>query len=142
HVHQRNTFFADPKTRPMGEGRTLAGKRKDGSEFPVEISLSPLESDNEILVTSIIRDIGQREQLEAKFKGLLESAPDGIVVVNTEGSIVIVNTQTETMFGYTRDELLGQPVEILVPKDVQGRHVAMRDGYIHHPKTRPMGAGR
>jgi len=142
HVKHRTGYFVDPKTRPMGEGQPLSGKRKDGSEFPVEISLSPLESGEEILVTSIIRDISARVHLEAKFKGLLESAPDGIVVVDTSGTIVIVNTQTEKMFGYSRDQLLGKPVEILVPTSVQARHVGMRDSYIQNPKTRPMGAGR
>lgn len=142
HVRHRKGYYDDPRTRPMGEGRTLTGKRKDGSEFPIEISLSPLKSDQGILVTSIIRDISSRVQLEAKFEGLLESAPDGIVVVNSNGKIVIVNTQAEKMFGYVREELLGRPVEILVPEKVQAKHVSLRNGYIHNPKTRPMGAGR
>ena len=98
HTGHRTGYFHEPKTRQMGEGRELAGRRKDGSEFPVEISLSPLETEKENLVISIIRDISQRKQLEAKFRGLLESAPDGIVVVDTQGKIVIVNNQTEKLF--------------------------------------------
>jgi len=141
HMQHRKGYFHDPKTRPMGEGQALRGRKKDGTEFPVEISLSPLVSDEGTLVTSIIRDIGPRQQLEAKFRGLLESAPDGIVVVNSAGIIVIVNNQTEKMFDYNKDELLNQPVEILVPSSVQNRHVALRNGYISNPKTRPMGAG-
>jgi PAS domain S-box-containing protein len=142
HVGQRSAYSAEPRTRPMGAGRELTGQRKDGSEFPVEISLSPLETEEGTLVISIVRDVTQRRQAEAKFKGLLESAPDGIVVVDSVGRILIVNTQAERMFDYRREELVGKPVEILVPERYQGGHVAHRDGYFRSPKTRPMGAGR
>lgn len=142
HVGYRDNYFRDPKTRPMGEGRTLTGRKKDGTEFPVEISLSPLESEQGTLVTSIIRDVGPRKQLEAKFRGLLESAPDGIVVVDTQGKIVIVNSQTEKMFGYSREELIGKSVEILVPDQFREGHVGLRQRYTQNPNTRPMGAGR
>lgn len=142
HIGHRTNYFSDPRTRPMGEGRTLTGKRKDGSEFSIEISLSPLETEQGMLVTSIIRDVSQRKQAEAKFRGLLESAPDGIVVVDGDGRMVIVNTQVERIFGYTREELLGQPVELLVPSRYKGGHVGLRDGYLKDPHTRPMGAGR
>lgn len=142
HVGYRTGYFQDPKIRPMGEGRELLGRRKDGTEFPIEISLSPLRTGQGTLAISIIRDIAQRKQLEAKFRGLLESAPDGIVVVNTLGRIVIINSQTEKLFGYARDELIGQPIEILVPSRFKDAHIKYRDGYIQHPRTRPMGAGR
>jgi PAS domain S-box-containing protein len=142
HYAQREAYSADPRTRPMGEGRALAGLRRDGSEFPVEISLSPLETEQGTLVISIIRDITLHRQAEAKFRGLLESAPDGIVVVDASGRIAIVNSQVERMFGYPRDELIGRPVEILVPERFRPGHVPHRDGYFHSPRTRPMGAGR
>jgi PAS domain S-box-containing protein len=141
-VAHRDGYFDDPRTRPMGAGQTLAGRRKDGSEFAVEISLSPLESGGTTLVTSIIRDISARVEAEAKFRALLESAPDGIVVVDPTGKIVIVNTQTERMFGYTREDLVGQPIEILVPDRYRKSHVRERNDYIAAPRTRPMGAGR
>jgi PAS domain S-box-containing protein len=143
HVHHRDGYLKEPRTRPMGAGQELSGRRKDGSEFPVEISLSPLRTSREgTLVISIIRDITERKQAEARFRGLLESAPDGIVVVDNTGTIVMINTQTEKMFGYHRDELLGQPVEILVPDQYHHSHVRDRDRYIQSPRTRPMGAGR
>ncbi|HWQ92741.1 MAG TPA: PAS domain S-box protein, partial [Clostridia bacterium] len=113
-----------------------------GQEFPVEISLSPLETEEGTLVTSIIRDVTQRKEAEAKFQGLLESAPDGIVVVDSQGKIVIVNTQAETMFGYRREELVGLKVEVLVPVQYRHSHVRDREGYARDPRTRPMGAGR
>ncbi len=78
---------------------------------------------------------------DTKFRALLESAPDSIVIVDRQGRIAIVNQQVEQMFGYRRDELVGQPVEILIPERFRERHVGERTGYIAHPRTRPMGAG-
>ena len=140
HFRYRTNYFREPRTRPMGAGRELSGLRKDGTEFAVEISLSPLETDEGRLVISIIRDTTQRRQAEAKFRGLLESAPDGIVVVDRSGRIVIVNTQTERIFGYSREELIGQPIEVLVPDRLKGVHVAHRNGFFENPKVRPMGS--
>jgi PAS domain S-box-containing protein len=79
---------------------------------------------------------------EQKFRGFLESAPDAVVVVDAQGRITIVNHLTEKMFGYSRDELLGQPLEILVPDRFRARHVHDRDDYQRAPRTRPMGLGR
>ncbi len=81
------------------------------------------------------------EVADRKFRALLESAPDSIVIVDRNGRIAIVNHQVEQMFGYRRDELIGQPVEILIPERFHERHVGERTAYIAHPRTRPMGAG-
>ena len=142
HIKHRTGYSREPKTRPMGEGLELAGRRKDGSEFPIEISLSPLETEQEKFVISIIRDICPRKRLEAKFRSLLESAPDGIVVVDTLGKIMIVNGQCEKLFGYSKEELKGQLIEILVPNRFKDVHVQFREEYTSHPVIRPMGAGR
>ena len=139
HVAQRSQYAAEPRTRPMGRGRALTGRRKDGHEIAVEISLSPLPTDRGTLVISIIRDTTERRQAESKFRGLLESAPDGIVVVDGTGTIVIVNTQTERIFGYARDELIGRAIEILIPDASRAAHAVHRDGYLRNPRTRPMG---
>src|SRR5882724_1764557 len=141
HVGHRTNYFVQPRTRTMGMGLELYGLRKDGSEFPVEISLSPLKTDEGTLTMSAIRDIGERKKAESKFKGLLESAPDAIIIVNRNGSIVLVNSQTEKLFGFSRAELLEQKIEMLLPERYRAKHPDHRNGFFSDPKVRPMGVG-
>jgi protein-histidine pros-kinase len=142
HPAHRSAFFSAPETRPMGAGRELSALRRDGSEFPAEISLSPLESEVGPLVAAAVRDVTARRRVEARFRGLLEAAPDAMVIVDEAGRIVLVNSQTEQMFGYRRDELLGQNVEVLIPEGRRVGHSAYRESYFGAPVTRPMGSGR
>jgi PAS domain S-box-containing protein len=141
HPGHRASFFADPKVRSMGSGLDLYGLRKDGTEFPIEISLSPLETEEGTLVSSAIRDVTGRKKAEEKFKGLLESAPDAMVIMGRDGRIVLVNAQTEKLFGYAREELLGQWVELLVPERFRKAHPGHRIGYFDTPRARAMGSG-
>src|ERR1700680_428604 len=78
---------------------------------------------------------------DSLFRGLLESAPDAMVIVNKAGTIVLVNSQAERLFGYRREELLGRPIEILVPERFRQHHLGQRDGHLAEPRVREMGAG-
>ncbi len=140
HPDHRAEFFSDPRVRPMGAGVELYARKKDGSEFSVEISLSPLKTEEGTLATAAIRDITERKKADEKFRALLESAPDAMVIVRNDGQIVLVNSQTEKLFQYRRDELLGKPVEMLVPKRFRAQHPAHRMGYFAEPRIREMGA--
>jgi len=145
HLGHRAGFLAHPRTRPMGAGLELFGQRLGGEEFPLEISLSPLESDEGPMVMCAVRDMtGRREarrRAERKFRDLLESAPDAMVIVDDSGRIVLVNSQTELLFGWPRETLLGRPVEDLVPERYRGAHGGHRSMFFAHPKVRQMGAG-
>ncbi|WP_371658432.1 PAS domain S-box protein [Streptomyces sp. NBC_00280] len=141
HAAHRDGYATTRQVRPMGAGLELHGLRKDGTEFPVEISLSPLETADGLLVSAAVRDVSERKAAEERFRALLEAAPDAMVIVDDTGIIRLVNAQTEALFGYRRDELLGRPVDLLVPERFQANHGRHRDGYITNRQVRPMGAG-
>jgi PAS domain S-box-containing protein len=140
HPGHRQAYFHEPRTRAMGEGLDLVARRKDGSEFPAEISLSSIETEDGLLVTAAVRDVTEQKRAAARFRDLVEAAPDAMVIVDEAGVIGLVNAQTESLFGYQRDELVGRPVEVLVPERFRSRHPEHRRGYGVHPRVRPMGA--
>jgi PAS domain S-box-containing protein len=86
-------------------------------------------------------EITERERSEGRLRALLESASEGIVAINEEGTILLVNAMSEKLFGYSRGELLGKPVEILLGEDVRSIHRRHRQTYFANPHTRLMGAG-
>jgi diguanylate cyclase (GGDEF)-like protein/PAS domain S-box-containing protein len=148
HPAHRTGYATAPRHRSMGDGRELAGIRKDRSEFPVEISLSPIDTPTGPLVSSVIRDVTARneadEQIrtsETLFRSILESAPDAMVIADAHGVVVLANAETERLFGWPRDELVGRPVEVLIPERFRVRHPEFRAGYTRSPRTRSMGDG-
>jgi PAS domain S-box-containing protein len=125
-------------TRSIGAAVEAYARGKDGLEFPIEINFSRLDTPLGVRVMSAIRNIADRRKVEAKFRSLLESAPDAMVIVDARGQIVLVNAQTERLFGYGRDELLHRPVEMLVPERFRGGHVTHRTAFVAAGYGRPM----
>jgi protein-histidine pros-kinase len=141
HRELRTNFNDAPRARPMVSGLDLSGVRKDGSKIPVEIALNPIETDDGLIIASTIREITGIDDSEAYFRTILESAPDAMIIIDDHGKIAVVNGQAESMFGYTREQMLGQAIEILLPERLREQHVENRAAFSEDPRLRPMGAG-
>jgi PAS domain S-box-containing protein len=142
HPGFRGGFFIRPSVRSMGAGRDLFGLRKDGSEVPVEIGLTPVVTEEGLFVISSIVDITARRRAEERFRVAVESSPNGMLMLDQSGKILLVNREIERIFGYAREELLGNGVETLVPPRFRTRHPDDRAAFFANPKARIMGAGR
>jgi PAS domain S-box-containing protein len=139
HTSHRDSFHEKPKIRRMGSGLDLYGRRRDGSEFPVEISLSPIAMAKSSMVLSVIRDISHRKQIEEELRRLndeleerktrelreaqnrmaliVDSSQDAIIAKNLDGIITHWNKGAEQMYGYTAREMIGQHVSVLAPPE-------------------------
>jgi PAS domain S-box-containing protein len=131
HIHYREAFNRRSESRRVEAGSDLFGLRKDGSEFAIEVGLTPMRAGEGLLVLSVIVDVSERKAaekhlalMEGRYRGLLEAAPDAMVVVNQGGEIVLLNAQAEKQFGYRRDELVGQKVKNIIPEGFTERLVA------------------
>ena len=148
HVEHRSQFLAKPKLHPLGFAIAVAGRRRDGTEFGVDTSLSRVQSAEGWLLLETVRDITERRrveeeirQLDERFSQFVEASPDGVVIIDPEGRIKQVNARAETMFGYNRRELVGQLIETLLAERFRNVYVGHRTRYLASTQRRPMGAG-
>ncbi len=118
--------------------------RKDGTRFWANVIITPMRDESGTLIafSKVTRDMTSRKSHEDSFRLMVEAAPSAMLMVDPKGSITIVNKQAEQLFGYLRAELLGQPVELLVPQRIRPKHPGLRDGFMSHPQPRSMGIGR
>lgn len=150
HTGLRSAYLQQPRPRSMGGGAALTGQHRDGREFPVEVSLSPLQSDPAApLVLAMIHDITERklaeaalQESEARMRAVFETAVDAIITIDERGILERLNPAAERMFGYREAELAGQNVSVLMPAP----HRALHDGYLEHYRDtgdkRIIGKGR
>jgi len=139
HDRHREQFHAKPKIRRMGSGLDLCGRRRDGSEFPVEISLSPIATADGTMVLSVIRDISDRKRIEEELRRaneeldrrksrelrdsqnrlalIVDSSQDAIIGKNLDGIVTHWNKGAEHIYGYTAQEMIGRPVSVLAPRE-------------------------
>jgi PAS domain S-box-containing protein len=130
-------------------------RHKNGNAIAISLTDSPIRDDSGRIVgvSKIARDIraqraamvveaAERKSAEDRFRLVVEAAPNAMIMAAADGRIVLVNSQTERLFGYTRDELLGQPLEMLVPERYRAGHTGLRTGFFAEPSTRVMGGGR
>lgn len=142
HPKLRNEYLEKPETRSMGHGRDLYGKRKNGTEVPVEIGLNPISLDGQTLIIASIVDITERKRSQEMIRLAVEAAPNGMVMTDSAGFITLVNSQTEILFGYSREDLIGMSIDVLVPDRFRVNHPKVRSSYYHNPISRTMGKGR
>lgn len=125
---RQGTSADDLRSVELGEV-TLHAFRQDGSSFAAAISMEPFESEGQVYVSAAIRDITGVRRDERLFRGVLEAAPDAMVILNVAGRIVLVNARTESLFDYDRADLVGQSIERLVPSGLAAAHETFRSGY-------------
>ena len=154
------TYLAPGARSVVGTRVEMTGTRRDGTEFPIELSICRIPASDPPIFTGFLRDLTETKRAaeslrsaearlaaaeakwkaEQRFRKLLESAPDAMIIADTRALIVEANAQTEKLFGYTRNELLGRNVEMLVPTRLREKHVVARAAYLREPKSLPMGA--
>lgn len=142
HPVMRGHFFKAPQSRAMGQGRELFAQHKNGTEFPVEIGLNPIAIKSGVLVLASVVDITERYRAQEMMNLAVEAAPNGMLLTDFDGNIVLINSMAEMQFGYSREELMGQSLSILIPERFREHHPHLREEYLKNPVSRTMGKGR
>jgi PAS domain S-box-containing protein len=142
HPALRAAYTKAASLRPMGAGRDLFGLRKDGSEVPVEIGLNAFATSEGLFVLAVIIDISERKHVEEHLRQIIDAAPNAKVLVTAEGEIALVNAEARRLFGYSLEEMIGSPVDMLLPERFRPGHAGLRASFVAAPSTRRMGAGR
>jgi PAS domain S-box-containing protein len=135
-------FFLHPEARAMGSGRELFALRKNGTEIPVEIGLSPIETPDGLFTLASIIDITERKRAQERFQLVVEAAPNAMVMIDEQRRICLVNRRAEELFGHGRDAIIGELIETLVPERYRAAHPVHVQAFSARPEARPMGAGR
>lgn len=120
----------------------FVGTRKDGTTVPIEVGFNTVVTPAGDVVMAAITDVTDRKRAEERLSAVIEGVPTATVLVDGEGCVAMVNAEAQRLFGYRREELLGQSVERLIPQQFRKLHVTQRDGYLAAPTKRKMGAGR
>jgi len=136
HFQDRFEYSVQPKVRRMAPGREVTGLRKDGTEFPIEIGLNPIRTRDGLLILSVIVDTSDRREAEEMFRQAVEACPSGMLITDRAGKLVVVNTEIENQFGFRRDELIGQTVDVLLPESMRLQHARHREEFTAHPEPR------
>jgi PAS domain S-box-containing protein len=142
HAMLRESESRDFQSHAMGAGRELFGLRANGTEFPIEVGINALRTRDGLMVVESIVDISVRKRLERLFQKIVEAAPCAMIMVDAAGRIVLANPQTESMFGYARAELIGNPLEMLLPERLRAIHGTHRQAFAASPAIRQMGVDR
>lgn len=142
-------YLATGEGPVLGQRLELMGMRADGTEFPVELTITLIAGSDQPVFTGFVRDITQRRQAETtlreseeRFRLVVRAAPSAMIAVDHEGKINLVNVKAEELFGYRKEGLLGRPVEILIPERFRSGHLQDRQNFSAQPASRSMGAGR
>lgn len=145
-----NHYLQTGQGHVIGKRIELSALKENGEEFPIEISVAAIDSEDKMpIFAASIRDITKRKiaelalkRNEARLRHVIEATPNGIIMVDKSGNINLINSQVEVLFGHKKEELIGKPIELLIPKRFKANHVNQRKSFFDTPESRQMGAGR
>jgi PAS domain S-box-containing protein len=131
-------YFNETRSHRMGNNLEFYALKKDDTIFPIEIGLSMIPTAKGPLIMAVIIDISKRRRAEERFRLVVESAPNAIILVNDTGYISLVNRQTELLFGYSREELIGNTLDVLIPQHIKKEHPDLIRLFFNNPHSRSM----